>query len=193
VSKNPLIQFQRWFKKAQQTKTIIDATAMCLSTCSERGFPEGRMVLLKHFDHRGFVFYTNLHSAKGRALKKTPKAALTFHWAPLERQIRIQGTIRPVTQMEADAYFFSRPRESRLGAWASDQSAVLKDRKTLEQRLAHYRQKFQGQDIPRPPYWMGLRLLPFRIEFWQGRPSRLHDRFLYSKVANGWKISRLYP
>lgn len=191
--KDPFVHFREWFKAAQRCKAILDATAMCLSTVGSDGFPDGRMVLLKEFDSRGFVFYTNLNSPKGRALKKTAKAAMTFHWAPLERQVRIQGTTELVSNAEADAYWKTRPRLSQLGAWASKQSETLSNRAILVKDVAKLALRYGIGSVPRPPYWTGVRVIPRKIEFWEGKPNRLHDRILYSKTARGWIITRLYP
>ena len=191
--KNPILQFKQWYESAQQNKAIEDATAMCVSTLGTDGFPDGRMVLLKEFDERGFVFYTNLNSAKGRALKKTPKAAITFHWPPLMQQIRIQGKIEYVTDTEADDYWRTRPRLSQLGAWASKQSERLSTRLILMKDVAKLAMKYGTAPVPRPPYWTGVRVIPQKMEFWQGQPNRLHDRFLYTKKGDTWQVVRLYP
>jgi len=151
-------------------------------------------MLVKRADHRGFVFYTNLRSPKARSLRRAPRAALTFYWPSLGRQVRVQGTVMPVSGAEADAYFASRPRLTQLGAWASDQSAPLESRAVLTRRLAAARARFARRPVPRPPFWSGLRLIPTAIEFWQERPHRLHDRFLYTRTRAGrWTISRRYP
>ncbi len=191
--KDPTALFRQWFGAAKRCKTIEDATAMCLSTVDLQGFPDGRMVLLKDFDERGFTFYTNLHSVKGLSLKKTPTAALTFHWAPLKKQVRIQGKTEIVSDAEADAYWKTRPRLSQLGAWASKQSEVLPSRARLVAEVARLALKFKFGPVPRPPFWTGIRVIPHRIEFWQGRSNRLHDRILYSKKNGQWQIQRLYP
>ncbi len=190
---NPVEQFKAWFEAARHTKGIEDATAACLSTVDLEGFPDGRMVLLKDFDERGFVFYTNLHSVKGQALAKTPQAALTFHWVPLERQVRIQGETEVVSDGEADVYWETRPRLAQLGAWASQQSEPLPSRALLLKDVAKYALKFGVGPVPRPPHWTGVRILPRKIEFWRSRASRLHDRFLYTKTDGSWKIARLSP
>jgi pyridoxamine 5'-phosphate oxidase len=193
VLKEPIAQFSQWFAAAKRCKAIEDATAMCVSTLDTDDLPDGRMVLLKEFNDRGFVFYTNLHSVKGRALQKTPKAAITFYWAPLKKQVRIQGKIEIVTDTEADAYWNTRPRLSQLGAWASKQSEVLSSRAILLKDMAKLLFKYPAGPIPRPPFWTGIRVIPRKIEFWQGRPNRLHDRFLYTKRGGRWQIARLYP
>jgi pyridoxamine 5'-phosphate oxidase len=194
LQKDPISQFQIWFDEARQCSEIKLPEAMCLSTVSPQGFPEGRMVLLKDFNSRGFVFYTNFESPKAKSLEDCPKAALTFYWEKLRRQVRIQGTVQKVNDAESDAYFQSRPRESQIGAWASRQSEVLSGRKALDEKFKEYRKKFEGREIPCPSFWGGFRVVPKSIEFWQERSSRLHDRFLYTRQAGGgWKIVRLSP
>jgi pyridoxamine 5'-phosphate oxidase len=194
LSRDPIAQFREWLADATRRSGQRDPNAMCLSTVAEDGMPQGRMVLLKEADDRGFVFYTNLGSAKGRALAVHPRAALTFHWDRLGRQVRVEGEVERVTDAEADAYYSSRFRESRLGAWASKQSAPLASREELEARVAEFDARFPGDDIPRPPHWSGFRVVPVRVEFWQDRPGRLHDRFRYSRATGGgWEVVRLSP
>ena len=194
LSPDPIEQFRRWFANAEAEPRIVFAEAVCLSTLGPGKTPEGRMVLLKHFDERGFVFYTNLESTKARSLARHPRAGMTFYWQPLGRQVRIRGVVEPVSADEADAYFATRPRESQLGAWASDQSRDLDSRAMLEDRLRAAQQRFAGGDVPRPPHWSGFRIVPEAIEFWQEGPSRLHDRFAYERDATGeWMRRRLYP
>ncbi len=192
--KNPIRQFQNWFREAQRSKAIEDATAACLSTIGPGGFPDGRMVLVKDADERGFVFYTNLHSVKGESLKKQPRAALTFHWAPLKKQVRIQGKTTWVSNAEADAYWRTRPRLTQIGAWASKQSKPLASRTRLLKEVARWALKFGLSPVPRPPFWTGVRIIPHKIEFWHKQANRLHDRLLYSKNKRGtWDVLRLYP
>ena len=193
LNPDPTDQFASWFEEATKTKSICLPEAFCLSTTSPKGDPEGRMVLLKGFDSTGFVFYTNAHSAKGCSLKKEPRAALTFYWSELGKQIRIHGKTKRTSVDEADAYFATRPKESQIGAWASLQSEVLESRDILEKRFDEFSKKFEGQVVPRPPHWVGYCLVPHLFEFWQERPNRLHDRFCYQKIASGWTLTRLYP
>ncbi|NOZ15759.1 MAG: pyridoxamine 5'-phosphate oxidase [Betaproteobacteria bacterium] len=189
VDANPLRQFRRWFDEALKAE-VAEVNAMSLATVDAHGQPSARIVLLKNLDERGFTFFTNY---KGEELAANPHAALLFHWIGLERQVRIQGIVEKVSEAESDAYYHSRPLGSRLGAWASEQSSEVPDRATLEAREAEYKQRF-GDTPPRPPHWGGYRLLPECLEFWQGRPSRLHDRLEYRKQADGtWKIARLAP
>jgi pyridoxamine 5'-phosphate oxidase len=166
---------------------------MTLATASPNGLPAARIVLLKGADERGFVFYTNTRSRKGEELAANTRVALLFHWKPQGRQVRIEGHVEPVTAGEADAYYATRARISRLGAWASDQSRVLPGRAELERRLAEYEAKYPGDEIPRPPHWSGYRVVPERFEFWQNMPFRLHDRTVYTRAAGGWSIGKLYP
>lgn len=194
LASDPVEQFACWFAHAEAEPRIVFAEAVCLSTLGPNSTPEGRMVLLKHFDERGFVFYTNLESGKGRSLAAHPKAGMTFYWPPLGRQVRIRGTITLVAPEEADAYFAIRPRRSRIGAWASDQSRGLESRAVLEDRLRAMEERFAAIAVPRPPHWSGFRVVPDAIEFWQEGRSRLHDRFVYERGAAGaWVLRRLYP
>ena len=193
ADRNPFKQFQVWFDQALAAQ-LPEPNAMTVATVTKSGKPRARVVLLKNFDERGFVFYTNYHSHKGQELADNPQAAIAFWWAELERQVRIEGRVLKVSDRESDEYFHSRPFNSRLGAWASEQSQVIESREVLEQRLQDLKNKYENQDIPRPPHWGGFRVIPTAIEFWQGRPSRLHDRLLYSLLDDGsWQIERLSP
>jgi pyridoxamine 5'-phosphate oxidase len=192
VAAHPNRQFEHWFAEAMKAE-LPEPNAMTLATVDARGRPAARIVLLKDHDVRGFTFYTNYESRKGRDLATHPHAALVFFWVELERQIRIEGTIEHVDGAAADAYFRKRPRLSRLAAWASAQSAPLPDRATLEARFEEAQRRFPGEDVARPPHWGGYRLLPDAFEFWQGRASRLHDRITYRRDDTGWDIGRLAP
>jgi len=191
VDREPLKQFGIWMVEAIHAQ-VPEPTAMTLSTADARGRPSGRVCLLKGVDARGFVFYTNYQSRKGRDLAANPMAAMTFLWKELERQVRIEGAIEKVTDEESAAYFATRPVGSRIGAWASPQSQAIDNRLWLESRWAELTQKY-GEHPPRPPHWGGYRLLPDYIEFWQGRLSRLHDRIAYSRDRAAWKVARLAP
>lgn len=189
----PFEKFQDWMAEAWKNEPE-DANAMTLATATPDGMPAARIVLLKGVDDRGFVFYTNTQSRKGDELAANGRAALLFHWKPQGRQVRIEGQVERVTDAEADAYFASRARISRLGAWASDQSRVLAGRPELERRLAEFEARYPGEDIPRPPHWSGYRIVPERFEFWQNMPFRLHDRTVYTKAAGGdWTSGKLFP
>lgn len=190
---DPFALFNSWFAEARASEPN-DANAMALATVGSGGQPSVRMVLLKGHSPAGFVFYTNLDSRKGGELASLPKAALLFHWKSLRRQIRIEGAVTPVDDGEADAYFASRSRNSQLGAWASDQSRPLPDRATFEARFAEVQARFDGAEVPRPPRWAGWRVAPARLEFWQDREFRLHERTLYLPDGNGgWATQMLYP
>lgn len=194
-TQKPFALFANWLEEATKSE-INDPNAMALATNDERGLPNIRMVLLKDFSSKGFVFYTNYESRKGQEILKSMKAALCFHWKSLRRQVNIRGIVEKVSAEEADAYFQSRPRESRIGAWASKQSRPLKNRFTLEKAVAEYTARYAVGDIPRPPYWSGFRINPLFIEFWRDRPFRLHDRLLFTRNSteqNDWQRQILYP
>jgi pyridoxamine 5'-phosphate oxidase len=188
----PWAIFRAWIAEAEKSEPN-DPTAMSLATADADGLPNVRMVLLKGADERGFVFYTNAESAKGRELAANPQAALVFHWKSLRRQMRARGAVTEVSDAEADAYFASRPRDSRIGAWASQQSRPLESRFALEKAVAFYAAKHAIGEVPRPPYWRGYRIAPISMEFWADRPFRLHDRVMSVKRGDGWDKARLYP
>lgn len=192
---DPLDLFAEAFARAQQTDRAIlpEPTAMTLATVDARGSPSARVVLLKGVDERGFVFYTNLRSRKGRDLLATGRAALVFYWSALDLQVRVEGSAARVPDAEADEYFASRPRGSQIGAWASTQSAVMDAPRDLDGRVARYEKEFDGRDVPRPEFWSGFRITPERIEFWRNRANRLHDRTLYTRDGEGWIVETLYP
>ena len=213
---DPIAQFRAWFEQANGTRSsgrfhsffvriykkllmisgveLIDMNAMTLATADEQGRPSARVVLLKGLDQRGFIFYTNYNSRKGRELEQNPNAALVFYWPNLERQVTVAGEVARIPAAESDGYFSSRPRGSRIAAWASDQSQVVKDRAELEAKWESFEHRFPSQDVPRPEHWGGYVLAPTRLEFWQGRPNRLHDRFRYTRSTDGkWELERLSP
>ncbi len=193
VHRNPIEQFNQWFNEAIKAK-IPEPTAMHLATVNEYGHPAGRIVLLKGVENSKLVFFTNYQSNKGKELEKNPACALTFYWIELERQVRIEGIASRIDENRSSDYFQSRPRGSQIGAWASPQSAVIASRQILEERVREMEERFTGNEtLPRPHQWGGYEVDPYLIEFWQGRPSRLHDRILYRKTDNEWKISRLAP
>lgn len=191
---DPVALFMEWLESARASEPN-DPNAMALATVDAEGQPDVRMVLLKDVDARGFTFFSNQESAKGEQLWANPSAALLFHWKSLRRQVRVRGPVEPVSLEEADAYFASRARESRIGAWVSDQSRPLSDRSTLESRVAAQTARFDGQDVPRPERWTGWRVKPVQIEFWRDRPFRLHDRLRFDRAAEGqsWSRGRLWP
>jgi pyridoxamine 5'-phosphate oxidase len=190
-SANPITEFLNAIERAASRQ--VDTAPVALATATRDGRPSVRMVLLRGVDERGFVFFTNYNSRKSSELDGNPWAALCFHWHTLEEQIRIEGAVERISAEESDAYFLSRPRGSQLGAWASDQSAVLASRETLEEQYREIERRFEGAPVPRPPFWGGFRLVPHCIEFWFGRPDRLHDRLCYTRDGKDWKIARLYP
>jgi pyridoxamine 5'-phosphate oxidase len=192
IAADAIEQFSRWFAEAQRPD-ILEPNAMTLATADAAGKPAGRIVLLKGFDERGFVFFTNYTSRKGFELADNPRASLIFFWQPLERQVRIDGNVEKVSREESVAYFRSRPVASQIGAWVSHQSGVIASRDELERREAELKKKFAGGEVPTPDFWGGYRVVPHEIEFWQGRRSRLHDRILYTRNGSGWKIQRLAP
>ena len=189
---DPFKLFDQWFTEARASEPN-DPEAMALATANAEGMPAVRMVLLKSFGPAGFTFYSNVGSDKGQDLAANPKAALLFHWKSLRRQIRISGPVEPVSGDEADAYFARRPRQSQIGAWASDQSRPLDDLSTFEARVARAASRFEGADVPRPDYWSGYRVKPQRFEFWLDRAFRLHERRLFTRSADGWTEGLLYP
>ncbi|MBV9646747.1 MAG: pyridoxamine 5'-phosphate oxidase [Candidatus Eremiobacteraeota bacterium] len=190
VPRDPFALFALWLAAATG---IAEPEAMALATVNANGSPAARMVLLRGVDERGFVFFTNYGSAKGRDLATNERVAAVFYWGPLGRQVRIEGTVARVETEESDAYFARRPRGHQLSAWASAQSSVVSDRSALERNVAEAERRFSGKDVPRPPHWGGYRISPERIEFWQHRADRLHDRILYTRTNNGWQKSRLSP
>jgi pyridoxamine 5'-phosphate oxidase len=190
---DPIRQFAAWFVRVQ-TAGLREPNAMTLATATPDGRPAARTVLLKSFDERGFVFYTNYEGRKGLELAANPQAALLFYWPELERQVRVEGAAERTTAAESDAYFRTRPRGSQLGAWASPQSEVVPGRDALDRRLQELEREYAGRDVPRPPHWGGFRIRPMVIEFWQGRPNRMHDRLVYRRVGQtGWRVERLAP
>jgi len=192
IDRDPIKQFQTWLDDAFAAKLPL-AEAMTLATATPDGKPSARMVLLKQVDHAGFVFYTNYNSAKARQLDANPYAALVFYWAQLDRQVRVEGSISRTSPEESREYFATRPRESQIGAWASEQSEVIESRQALEQRALELEQQYRDREIDCPEHWGGYRLKPERIEFWKSRIGRLHDRILYQRDGDGWTISRLAP
>jgi len=192
ISPDPIEQFRRWFDAALAAH-LHEPNAMTVATATPEGHPSARVVLLKGFDERGFVFYTNYEGRKAGDLENNPRCALLFYWGELERQVRVEGSANRVSGEESDAYYASRPRGSRLGALVSEQSRSVEDRGVLEDRLRDLEEEYEGREVPRPPYWGGYRVAPETIEFWQGRENRLHDRLIYHRDNGAWKIERLQP
>jgi pyridoxamine-phosphate oxidase len=189
---NPYALFERWFEEAVGAQ-VLDPYAMIIATADENAQPSSRVVYMRDISENGLVFYTNYQSHKANDLSGNPKIGVLFFWGDLERQIRIEGTVEKVSAEVSDAYFASRPRESQIGAWASDQSTEITSREHLELRVKQFEEQFKNQTVPRPPHWGGFLIKPFSFEFWQGRPSRLHDRIVYAKLNDSWKRSRLAP
>lgn len=192
LANHPVSQFQTWFEDARAAG-LLEPNAMSLATTGADSMPDVRTVLLKYFDDNGFVFYTNYQSRKARELDENPRAALLFPWIGLNRQVRIQGSVTRVSKTESLRYFMSRPRGSQIGAWVSEQSKAIRSRGLLEQKVAEMKRKFGEGEIPLPDFWGGYRVIPERVEFWQGRPSRLHDRFEYTREGDNWRVERLQP
>jgi pyridoxamine 5'-phosphate oxidase len=192
VDPDPIAQFRAWFDRATAAG-VAEPNAMVLATATPDGRPSARVVLLKGVDERGFAFFTNYTSRKGQELAANPYAALTFFWTEIERQVRVEGAVVAVTPAESNMYFQSRPRDSQLGAWASPQSAVIASRAELERRRDQLAEQFAGGPVPRPPHWGGFRVVPEAVEFWQGRPGRLHDRLRYTRASGAWQVERLGP
>jgi len=193
VSPDPVVEFHRWFTQAREAE-VLEPNAMTLATATRDGAPSARVVLLKGYDERGFVFFTDYRSQKGTELEQNPQASLVFFWTELERQVRITGTVERTSAQESEEYFRTRPRGSRLGAWVSHQSRVIPSRDLLESGLREVEERFPTDDVPLPPHWGGYRLRPEEVEFWQGREDRLHDRIRYvRKTGGGWRLERLSP
>lgn len=192
VAADPFEQFGRWWNDAIAAE-VEEVNAMTLATASKDGIPSARIVLLKGYDKQGFVFFTNYESTKGKELMANPQAALVFFWKELERQVRIEGSVEKVSSEESDEYFHSRPEGSRIGAWSSPQSAIIANRTIIETNVTQYSKRFEGHEIPRPEHWGGYRVIPNKFEFWQGRSSRLHDRFQYKQENEVWTKHRLAP
>lgn len=192
LNTDPIAQFEYWFDEAVQAN-IPEPHAFTICTVNSQGQPSARVVLLRNATQAGFSFFTNYHSRKGHDVEVNPHVSASFFWQALQRQVRVEGIITKLTEQENDEYFASRPRESQIGAWASNQSEELQSREELEQRVADLIKQYEGQTVPRPPHWGGYRIKPTAVEFWQGRPSRLHDRFLYTLDGKKWSIKRLNP
>lgn len=192
IAENPIRQFSAWFEQALSAD-LLDPNAMTLSTVNKEGIPSSRIVLLKGVDEQGFRFYTNYKSRKGTELAENPHTALCFYWAALERQVRIEGKVQKLSRDQSEVYFHKRPRLSQLGAWASQQSSKVASRQELESRFDEVKERFEGKEVPLPDFWGGYRLIPDRIEFWQGRRGRLHDRICYKRKNDDWEVFRLSP
>lgn len=192
VGTEPFRLFDDWYREAREAGLYLPES-MTLATCTPDGLPSARLVLLKRHDERGFVFFTNYESRKAVEMAENPQAALAIHWPILQRQVRIEGTVEKTSEQDSFAYYRTRPRGSRIGAWASPQSAVIEDREQLERKVAEYEARYPGDDVPLPPYWGGYRLRPERMEFWQGRANRLHDRFVFTRTGDTWTVERLAP
>ena len=193
MSNDPIKKFSAWLEEAKNNKNITEPTAASLATATKDALPSVRMVLLKGLDERGFVFYTNLNSCKSAELLENPNAAMCFYWMPLERQVRVEGSVESVSDEEADAYFATRLRDSQIGAWASKQSQVLHSRNDLLQSISETMAQFDGKKVTRPPFWSGFRVKPNKIEFWQQGDFRLHQREIFTRSGNDWQITSLYP
>ena len=193
VAEDPIVQLQRWVDEAYASAKIMEPNAMNVASVDKDGRPSARIVLMRGLDARGLRFYTSYDSRKGQELAKNPHVAVTFYWGPLHRQVRVEGTVVRLSEDESDAYFATRPRGHQLGAWASEQSAPVEDRATMMERLEHFEQRFEGEDVPRPHSWGGYVVSPERFEFWQGQENRLHDRVEYVRTQRGWQVRRLQP
>lgn len=192
-NQEPFAKFDEWIKQAESNSNIIEPTAMCLTTVDGSGYPSSRMILLKKHDERGFCFFTNLTSRKAQQLKDNQNVALCFYWGVLGLQVRIEGQVEPVSKQEADDYFASRRRGSQIGAWASKQSSVMQEWKDFEDRIEEFTDKYEGQEVPRPEFWSGFRVVPKRIEFWKEGEFRIHQREVYVREDQSWKVEKVYP